>query len=335
MEQNDISVLIKTNADEAYDRLSKKFISIRAILVQILKICTIEFNDITLSDISSYIHERYLDSNGKNILSGNTEDETILGAKIIYDVLFEARVPGKEDETIIVNVELQGTDQKSYVLLRRAIYYAVRLLDRQKNSSEGFQNSEFNKLKKVYSIWICMNHTNEKNNTIKYYTITEKGNGKYKSPKEDYDLMSVVMIYVNKKYDYDEDDRSLDRLLHIILGKDLNAQQKKEYLEKDYGILISEEEEKEVEEMCDLSLGLRMEAMQEGLVKGKLEGLAEGKIEGKLEGIAEGKIEGRLESTILHVKNLMKKIPNISMQEAMDILEIEENLRDQVEEALQ
>ena len=168
-----------------------------------------------------------------------------------------------------------------------------------------------------------MNHTNEKNNTIKYYTITEKGNGKYESSEEDYDLINVVMIYVNNKFDYEEGDQSLDKLLHIILGKDLDVQQKIEYLKKDYGILISEEEEKEVEEMCNLSLGLRMEAMAEG----KIEGLAEG----KLEGLAEGK----LESTILHVKNLMKKMPNISMQEAMDILEIEENLREQVLKALQ
>ncbi len=188
-----------------------------------------------------------------------------------------------------------------------------------------------------------MNHTNEKNNTIKYYTITEKGNGKYESPEEDYDLINVVMIYVNNKFDYEEQDQSLDKLLHIILGKDLDVQQKIEYLKKDYGILISEEEEKEVEEMCDLSLGLRMEAMQEGLAKGKIEGLTEGRLEGlaegKLEGIAEGKkeglAEGELKSAILYVKNLMKKMPNISMQEAMDILEIEENLREQVLKALQ
>ena len=186
---------------------------------------------------------------------------------------------------------------------------------------------DFNKLKKVYSIWICMNHTNEKNNTIKYYTITEKGNGKYESPEEDYDLINVVMIYVNNKFDYEEQDQSLDKLLHIILGKDLDVQQKIECLKKDYGILISEEEEKEVEEMCDLSLGLRMEAMQEGLAKGKIEGLTEG----RLEGLA----EGELKSAILYVKNLMKKMPNISMQEAMDILEIEENLREQVLKALQ
>ncbi len=135
------------------------------------------------------------------------------------------------------------------------------------------------------------------------------------------------MIYVNNKFDYEEQDQSLDKLLHIILGKDLDVQQKIECLKKDYGILISEEEEKEVEEMCDLSLGLRMEAMQEGLAKGKIEGLTEG----RLEGLA----EGELKSAILYVKNLMKKMPNISMQEAMDILDIEENLREQLLKALQ
>ena len=139
MDQNDISVLIKTSTDEAYDRLTKKFVSIKSILVMILKNCTKEFKDIPIREIPSFIHERYLDSKGENILSGNTEDETIPGAKIVYDILFEIRSPGKENMGIIINVELQGTDQTSYILLRRAIYYAARLLDRQKNSSEGFQ----------------------------------------------------------------------------------------------------------------------------------------------------------------------------------------------------
>ena len=67
--------------------------------------------------------------------------------------------------------------------------------------------------------------------------------------------------------------------------------------------------------MCNLSLGLRMEAMQEGLAKG----LA----------------EGELKSTIQYVKNMMKKMPEMSIEEAMDILGVEENLREQVVEALQ
>ncbi|MEF2783707.1 MAG: PD-(D/E)XK nuclease family transposase, partial [Clostridium sp.] len=266
-------------------------------------------------EILNYIHERYLDSNGENVLSGNTEDESIPGAKIVYDILFEVKIPGRESESIIINVEAQSTDQLPYDLVRRGIYYAARLINRQKNSSEGFQNSDFNSLKKVYSIWICMNHTNEKNHIIKHYRITEEEGVGYKNPKESYDLMDVVMVYVNKNYDYDEDDRSLDRLLHIVLGKHLTAQEKIEQLRKYYDILISEEEEKEVNEMCNLSLGLRMEAMQEGLAKG----LA----------------EGELKSTIQYVKNMMKKMPEMSIEEAMDILGVEENLREQVVEAIQ
>ncbi|MEF2783985.1 MAG: hypothetical protein U0N20_12920, partial [Clostridium sp.] len=95
----------------------------------------------------------------------------------------------------------------------------------------------------------------------------------------------------------------------------LTAQEKIEQLRKYYDILISEEEEKEVNEMCNLSLGLRMEAMQEGLAKG----LA----------------EGELKSTIQHVKSLMEELPNLDVNKAMDILKVEENLRKQVLKALQ
>ena len=319
MDQNDISVLIKTGTEEAYDRLCKLILCIKGILAEVLKECTEELRDISKEEILNYIHERYLDSNGENVLSGNTEDESIPSAKIVYDILFEVKIPGRESESIIINVEAQSTDQLPYDLVRREIYYAARLIDRQKNSSEGFQNSDFNSLKKVYSIWICMNHTNEKNHIIKHYRITEEEGVGYKNPKESYDLMDVVMVYVNKNYDYDEDDRSLDRLLHIVLGKQLTAQEKIEQLRKYYDILISEEEEKEVNEMCNLSLGLRMEAMQEGLAKGKLEGLA----------------EGELKSTIQHVKSLMEELPNLDVNKAMDILKVEENLRKQVLKALQ
>ena len=99
----------------------------------------------------------------------------------------------------------------------------------------------------------------------------------------------------------------------------MTAQEKIEQLRKYYDILISEEEEKDIEEMCNLSLGLRMEAMQEGLAKGKIEGLAEGK----------------LESTIQHVKSLMEELSNLDVYKAMDLLKVEENLREQVLKALQ
>ncbi len=126
------------------------------------------------------------------------------------------------------------------------------------------------------------------------------------------------MLYIDTVFEYEEEDRSMQKLIHILLGKDLNIREKKRYLTEDYGILITEEEEKEADEMCDLSLGIRLDGIEEG----------------KIMGIEEGLAKGKQESTVLYVKNLMEKMPNLGIQEAMDILGVEENLRDKVMEAL-
>ena len=279
-------------------------------MAYILKTCVEEFNDIALKDIPGYIHERFIDSNGEYILSGNTEDETIPGSKIIYDMLFEVRTPGEKESLMIINLEAQATEYLPYTLLKRGIYYGARLIDRQKNSNEGFQNSDFDKLKKVYSIWICMEHQVKKNNSINKYKITENGNTGYSEPKENYDLMNVIMIYLNNKYDYQREDRSLNRLLYILFGKDLGFEQKKEYLHDDYGILITEEEAQEVIKLSNLSLGIRMDGIREGMEKG---------IE-----------QERIESSVQYVKKIMKNIPDLTLEQAMDLLEIDADLRETV-----
>lgn len=45
--------------------------------------------------------------------------------------------------------------------------------------------------------------------------------------------------------------------------------------------------------------------------------------------------DGIIESTVSHIKSLMKKMPNINIQEAMDLLEVEEELRERVLEELE
>ncbi len=319
MNQKDMSVLIKTDHEKAYDRLCKKILCNKTVLAYILKECVEEFRDIELNEISGYINHRYIDSDGRSIVNANTEDETIPGSKIIYDILFEVNSPNDEDMTIIINLEAQKSDYKKYPLLKRAVYYGARLLDRQKNTDEGFMHSRFHEMKKVYTIWICMSHARVKDNAVNAYRIAENQiYGRYKSPRQDYDVLQVVMVYINTVFEYEEEDRSMQKLIHILLGKDLNIREKKRYLTEDYGILITEEEEKEADEMCDLSLGIRLDGIEEG----------------KIMGIEEGLAKGKKESTVLYVKNLMEKMPNLGIQEAMDILGVEENLRDKVMEAL-
>ena len=98
MNQNDISILVKTETDYAYDRLCKMILCIKGILAEVLKECTEELRDIPKEEILNYIHERYLDSNGENVLSGNTEDESIPGAKIVYDILYGQRYDAREEQ---------------------------------------------------------------------------------------------------------------------------------------------------------------------------------------------------------------------------------------------
>lgn len=56
---------------------------------------------------------------------------------------------------IIINVEVQKDEPKGYEILNRAIFYVSRLISSQKE--RDFQNFSYDDIKRVYSIWVCMN----------------------------------------------------------------------------------------------------------------------------------------------------------------------------------
>lgn len=222
---SELSTSISDDMYQQYDYLCKKILSNKQILAYILKECVEEFKDIAIKDIPKYIDSTQI-SQSDTIQGKNTEDQTIPNAKIVYDILFEASVPNsKENVAIIINIEAQNQDNPGYPLLKRAIYYCARLLDRQKNSPDGFQNSNFTNLKKVYSIWICKNHSSRKNDVINQYKIQEfQIAGNEKNRKEDCDLINITMMYLNKAYTYKENEASLLKLLHILFVESLSSQ---------------------------------------------------------------------------------------------------------------
>lgn len=55
---------------------------------------------------------------------------------------------------IIINVEAQKDEPNGYDILNRAIFYVSRMISSQKE--RDFSNSNYNDIKRVYSIWICM-----------------------------------------------------------------------------------------------------------------------------------------------------------------------------------
>ena len=59
-------------------------------------------------------------------------------------------------------------------IVKRNLYYCCRLVSSQYGIE--FTNSHYEKIKKVYSIFICMNPPNYRKNTINQYSIQEEFN---------------------------------------------------------------------------------------------------------------------------------------------------------------
>ena len=70
-----------------------------------------------------------------------------------YDIKFKVKLPTQEEAELIINLESQNKYRPGYTLEKRGIYYLSRLISSQYNVE--FKNSNFDQLKKVYSILIC------------------------------------------------------------------------------------------------------------------------------------------------------------------------------------
>ena len=97
-------------------------------------------------------------------------------------------------------------------------------------------------------------------------TITEKNYvGQVKEDRKDYDLLSALMLCLG---DPEEDeDQGILRLLSVLLSIEIKAWQKKEILEKEYHIEMSQKFEEEVSQMCNLSEGVEQKGIQKGILE--------------------------------------------------------------------
>ncbi len=84
-----------------------------------------------------------------------------------------------------------------YPLIKRALYYCSRMMLAQHGTE--FTESHYEKIKKVYSIWICPNPPKKDSNTITSYSIQENNIiGNFKEEVKNYDLIKVVMVLFAK-----------------------------------------------------------------------------------------------------------------------------------------
>ncbi len=183
---------------------------------------------------------------------------------VYYDVRFNAIAPSTEEHEnirLIINAEAQNRFKLKYPLTKRAVYYGSRLISAQHGTV--FTKSDYQKLRKVYSIWICVNPAKRFRNTITRYSLKPEAIiGNAVEAPENYDLINIVMVCLGKMEEWN--DNNLIKFLGVLFQNELSAREKKDILERDFNIPMTETFESEVDDMCNLSQGVAEEAMQQG-----------------------------------------------------------------------
>ena len=261
-----------------YDAACKRVLSEKGIVAQILKTCVEEYEDSSVEDIAhEYIQGKpeidtllvRPDGVLTRIDSEKTEDSSETEGTVFYDIRFTAVAPSSGDAIeLIINIEAQNDFHPGYPLLKRGIYYCSRMISSQYGTV--FVKSEYGKIKKVYSIWVCTNPTKEMEYTITRYKMTEENiEGGAKAKKNDYDLLDVVMVCLGHKK-YDELTGLLSMLNLVLKDNYLSSADKREKLAKKFNVEITPELEKGVADMCNLSAGIERQGIEKGIEQGRL-----------------------------------------------------------------
>ena len=126
-----------------------------------------------------------------------------------------------------------------------------RLISSQKE--RDFENSSYDGIKRVYSIWVCMNMTE---NTMSHIHLTKEDVvGSYEW-KGKLDLLNIIMISLAKELPKHGELYELHRLLGALLSQDLTIDQKLDIIGNEYDIPIEDNLRKDVSDMCNLSQGI-------------------------------------------------------------------------------
>ena len=176
---------------------------------------------------------------------------------------------------IFVNVEIQNNDTPGYPIPKRGIYYASRMISSQRGTI--FKDQEYGKIKKVASIWICEDTANFRSDTINRYSIAEEClRGDFQEDKDNYDLMTVVVLRLGNKGTCSDDNAI--RLLSKMFSLEMGYEAKIDALQNEFKISVSREIEEEVLNVCNLSQGVYNKGYDSGYDSGFDSGVSAGEL---------------------------------------------------------
>ena len=280
----EIANAVNAAGDKAqYDTRVKRLLAQKSILAHILVKTVDEFKGMKPEDVVKYIegepsisvvpvepglaNMEKTDAAGQRIVGLNTENAEINEGLVRFDIIFYVRMPSVDDtknglSQIIVNIEAQKDEPTEYKILNRAIFYVSRLISSQKE--RDFVNTNYDDIKQVFSIWICMNMDD---NSLSHIHLTKDEMLKPCNWKGNLDLLNIVLIGITNGIPEHDEKYEMHRLIGALLSSELKEQEKLDIIEHEYNIPISQEFREDVRIMCNLSTGIEERATERATEK--------------------------------------------------------------------
>lgn len=274
----EIANAVNAAGDKAqYDTRVKRLLAQKSILAHILVKTVDEFKGMKPEDVVKYIegepsisvvpvepglaNMEKPDAAGQRIVGLNTENAEINEGLVRFDIIFYVRMKNGLSQ-IIVNIEAQKDEPTEYKILNRAIFYVSRLISSQKE--RDFVNTNYDDIKQVFSIWICMNMDD---NSLSHIHLTKDELLKPCNWKGNLDLLNIVLIGITNEIPEHDEKYEMHRLIGALLSSELKEQEKLDIIEHEYNIPISQEFREDVRIMCNLSTGIEERATERATEK--------------------------------------------------------------------
>lgn len=269
----EIANAVNAAGDKAqYDTRVKRLLAQKSILAHILVKTVDEFKGMKPEDVVKYIegepsisvvpvepglaNMEKTDAARQRIVGLNTENAEINEGLVRFDIIFYVRMKNGLSQ-IIVNIEAQKDEPTEYKILNRAIFYVSRLISSQKE--RDFVNTNYDDIKQVFSIWICMNMDD---NSLSHIHLTKDELLKPCNWKGNLDLLNIVLIGITNEIPEHDEKYEMHRLIGALLSSELKEQEKLDIIEHEYNIPISQEFREDVRIMCNLSTGIEERATE-------------------------------------------------------------------------
>ena len=274
----EIANAVNAAGDKAqYDTRVKRLLAQKSILAHILVKTVDEFKGMKPEDVVKYIegepsisvvpvepglaNMEKTDATGQRIVGLNTENAEINEGLVRFDIIFYVRMKNGLSQ-IIVNIEAQKDEPTEYKILNRAIFYVSRLISSQKE--RDFVNTNYDDIKQVFSIWICMNMDD---NSLSHIHLTKDELLKPCNWKGNLDLLNIVLIGITNEIPEHDEKYEMHRLIGALLSSELKEQEKLDIIEHEYNIPINQEFREDVRIMCNLSTGIEERATERATKK--------------------------------------------------------------------